>query len=373
MTKSGKKKLSFVSKITLALNIIFIGALLIAYLAPVINPAKNALPAMFGLFYPALFLLNAFFVFYWILKLRYFFLFSLAAILLGTGLFLEYVRFNKEKPVGVYKDALKVLSYNVRLFDQYKATPGQEFFTRNSIFSLIKEENPDVVCFQEFFHGNEKYFPTIGPFTEMVDIPHYHADYIKTVEDWRHYGIATFSKYPIVNQGSIHFSNSTTNSGIFTDIVFKNDTIRIFNLHLQSIHFSKADYQFVSEFIDPGIESNLSGSRVILWKLKNAFKKRSEQAVEVSKKIAESPHPVVVCGDFNDTPASFVYRTISKSLEDAFIESGRGIGSTYAGDMPFLRIDYILYSDNLEPYRFKKTEVDYSDHYPVSCYFKLKQ
>ncbi len=373
MTKSGKKKLTISSKIFLVINSFSIVTLLFAYLAPFVNPAKNAIPAMFGLFYPALFILNAFFVFYWILRLRYFFLFSFVTILLGTGLFLEYLRFNKQKPVGVYKDALKVLSYNVRLFDQYKATPGQEFFTRNSIFSLIKDENPDVVCFQEFFHGNEKYFPTIGPFTEMVSIPYYHADYIKTVEDWRHYGIATFSKYPIVNQGSIHFNNSNTNSGIFTDIVFKKDTIRIFNLHLQSIHFSKADYEFVSEFIDPGVASNFSGSKVIWWKLKSAFKKRSEQAETVRQRIAESPHPVIVCGDFNDTPASYVYRTISKNLEDAFIESGRGIGSTYAGDMPFLRIDYILYSDRLEPYKFQKTKVDYSDHYPVSCFFKIKQ
>jgi endonuclease/exonuclease/phosphatase family metal-dependent hydrolase len=325
-----------------------------------------------GLFYPVLFLVNLFFVFFWILQFRYFFLFSLVAILAGFGYFLEFVRFNKERLVGNYKDALNVLSYNVRLFDQYKAVKGQEFFTRNSIFSLIKEENADVICFQEFFHGNEKYFPTIEPFMESQGTGYYFTDYIKVFQDWKHYGLATFSKYPIVNTGTIRFENSSNNSGIFTDVVFKNDTIRIFNIHLQSIGFSKADYQFVSEFIEPGIESNISGSKVIFWKLKNAFEKRSQQAEIVSRHISESPYPVIICGDFNDTPASFAYHTISRNLKDAFDESGHGLGSTYAGDMPFLRIDYILHSDKLEPYKFKKHIVNYSDHFPVSCFFKIK-
>lgn len=372
MSKSKKTRLSFGSKVILGLNIIFIVCLFISYLSPLVNPVSNWIPAMFGLFYPAIFLLNAFFVLYWIFRFKYYFLFSLATMLLGTGFFLDYIRFNEEKPVGNYKDALKILSYNVRLFDQYKATPGQEFFTRNSIFSLIKEENPDVVCFQEFFHGNEKYFPTIGPFQEKVDIQYYYADYIKVVEDWKHYGIATFSKYPIINQGAIHFDNSTTNSAIFTDVVFKNDTIRIFNLHLQSPHFSNADYQYVSEFTDPGFESNNSGSTIIFRKLINAFKKRSDQVQVVAVKIADSPHPIVVCGDFNDTPSSFTYHTISKNLKDAFLETGKGVGSTFAGGLPFLRIDYILHSKNLESYKFRKHEVNYSDHYPVTCYFKTK-
>lgn len=372
MLKSKKTKLSWTLRIGQMLNVVSILALLVSYLSAFVDPNKTWIPAFFGLFYPALFFLNLFFVVYWIFKFKYYFVFSLAAILLGISIFFEFVRFNKEKPVGNYKEALNVLSYNVRLFDQYKATKGQELFTRNSIFSLIKEENADVICFQEFFHGNDTYFPTIGPFMESQGTGYYFTNYIKVFEDWRHYGLATFSKYPIVKTGAIRFDNSANNSGIFTDIVFKIDTIRIFNFHLQSIGFSNADYQFVSEFIDPGFESNISGSKVIFWKLKNAFEKRSEQSKIVAKYISESPYPVIVCGDFNDTPTSYTYHTISKNLSDAFIRSGRGVGSTYAGDMPFLRIDYILHSDKLTPYKFKQHKVKYSDHFPISCFFKLQ-
>ena len=372
MSKKKKEPKKWTKIFLLIINFILIIALLISYLSPYINPEKNYIPALFGLIYPALFILNTFFVIWWIIKWKKYFLFSLISILLGWNLFFKNVQFNEAKPVNNYSDAIKLISYNVRLFDQYKWTGNQNYFTRNNIYSLIKSEQADVICFQEFFHGNDRYFPTIGPFLELQQkIKYYHVDFVETIGENKHFGIATFSVYPIVNKGEIHFDNSSTNSGIFVDIVFKEDTIRIFNFHLESIRFSKADYQYVS---DPVFHNNnyQSGSSVIVWKLKTAFKKRAKQARLVAEEIKKSPYPVIVCGDFNDTPVSYTYHIISENLNDAFLESGSGLGSTYAGDLPFLRIDYIFSSPVLESYKFKKIVVNYSDHYPISCYFKIR-
>ena len=109
----------------------------------------------------------------------------------------------------------------------------------------------------------------------------------------------------------------------------------------------------------------------ISHRLKYAFRKRAHQADVLSDHIHTSPYPVIVCGDFNDTPVSYTYHKIRGDLVDAFIESGRGIGNTYSGMFPSYRIDYILHSRNLRSGGFETVRVDYSDHFPVSCLFEF--
>lgn len=370
--KSTKNSKSWFTRILLFLNWVLILALVVSYLSPITRPETTVIPALLALVYPVLLIANFIFVLFWIFRFKYYFIFSLLALLAGYNSFFKTITFNKEKPVGSYSDAIKMVSYNVRLFDQYKWAGDQNYFTRNSVFDFIHAQQADIVCFQEFFHGNEKSFPTIEPFLEKSNALNYHIDFVKTVGDKKHYGLATFTKYPIVGKGIIRFENARSNSGTYTDVIFKKDTIRVFNVHLESVRFSKADHKFVAEIIDPGQAIHSSNSRVIVQKLSQAFKKREKQADVVAQYLAESPYPVIVCGDFNDTPLSYVYRTIAKNLNDSFLEIGNGVGSTYAGGIPFLRIDFILHSDVLEPFRFKKHDVNYSDHYPLSCYFKIK-
>jgi endonuclease/exonuclease/phosphatase family metal-dependent hydrolase len=95
--------------------------------------------------------------------------------------------------------------------------------------------------------------------------------------------------------------------------------------------------------------------------------KRAEQAATLKASISISPYPVIVCGDFNDPPGSFTYHTVSGGLKDSFVESGKGTANTYNGKLPSFRIDYILYSPVFKSYNFKVTNIDHSDHFPVSC------
>jgi endonuclease/exonuclease/phosphatase family metal-dependent hydrolase len=355
----------------LAINIFFILLLLLTYLAPYINPGSIFAPAMLGLFYPLLLIINIVFVVFWLLQLKYFFLFSLAALLLGWNVMTRNISFSSKSPLQEMGSSFKFLSYNVRLFDQFRWIEGQDYFTRDAIFSFISHESPDIVSFQEFFHGSSDYFPTITPFLQLQKANHYHVDYVKEVDGKKHYGLATFSRFPIINRGNILFPNSTSNSGIYSDIVIDRDTIRVFNIHLESIRLSGDDYKFVIEFIDPGMQSQSSSSRIILGKFQRAFEKRAGQAEIVARYIQQSPYPVLVSGDFNDTPISHVYHKISSGLKDAFLESGYGFGSTYSGNIPFIRIDYILHSDRLNAAGFQKHKVQYSDHYPISSSFSI--
>jgi len=178
MTAKNKKRNKWLQSVFLLINFIVIAALALSYLSPVTSPETNVIPAILALFYPVFLILNILFIIWWIVRLRYYFLFSLAVIFAGYNIFFKTFCFNSEKPVGSYNDAMKVLSYNVRLFDQFKWTGNQNYFTRNSIFEFVHSEQADIVCFQEFFHGNEKYFPTIGPFLEKSGTKNYHVDYV---------------------------------------------------------------------------------------------------------------------------------------------------------------------------------------------------
>ena len=179
------------------------------------------------------------------------------------------------------------------------------------------------------------------------------------------FGVVTFTRYPIVNMGEIR-SESAQNMAIYTDVIIGKDTVRIFNVHLQSYLIDTRKYDIINS---PGLdeEKDLREIREIFSKLKRAFQVRAKQVREIREIINKTKYPVIVCGDFNDTPVSYAYQKIKGNLEDSFVESGSGLGLTYIGKLPSNRIDNILYSDNFESYNFEAFNYRMSDHLPVSC------
>jgi endonuclease/exonuclease/phosphatase family metal-dependent hydrolase len=110
-----------------------------------------------------------------------------------------------------------------------------------------------------------------------------------------------------------------------------------------------------------------SNIRLMIDKLRIAFPKRAEQAITVMKHVSTSPFPVVICGDFNDTPLSYTYNQFNKSMVDAFRNCSTGIGPTYVGRVPAGRIDYIFHTPDLNSMNFKIQDGVHSDHRAVSC------
>jgi endonuclease/exonuclease/phosphatase family metal-dependent hydrolase len=155
-------------------------------------------------------------------------------------------------------------------------------------------------------------------------------------------------------------------------VVIGGDTVRIFNVHLQSYKIDPDRYSVIE---NPGIprKKDLREYRELAGKYKKAMIKRAAQARLIRTKIKASPHPVIVCGDFNDTPASYAYRQTRGKLRDAFVCSGKGIGNTYVGKLPSFRIDYILHSREMKSTNFKIHRVPYSDHLPVTCEITLQK
>jgi endonuclease/exonuclease/phosphatase family metal-dependent hydrolase len=181
------------------------------------------------------------------------------------------------------------------------------------------------------------------------------------------FGLATFSNYPIISSRKMDFSNTNMSFCLVTDIAFPTDTVRVINVHLESIRFRKEDYMFVNELANNRNSGNdlKQGSRVILSKMKRAYMKRAVQVNELKAIIADSPYRTMVCGDFNDTPTSYVYRQVTEPLQDAFKIAGSGLGQTYRELLPILRIDYILPDKSMKVFHYKTIHSDLSDHYPI--------
>jgi endonuclease/exonuclease/phosphatase (EEP) superfamily protein YafD len=165
--------------------------------------------------------------------------------------------------------------------------------------------------------------------------------------------------------------NESLNGSMSSDIVIGNDTIRIYNCHLQSIRLRNDYNDLLDSLIFNYNEKQLDELKDISIRLRQAYIQRARQVDILTAHIASSTYPVIVCGDFNDTPVSYTYKSLSKNKKDVFIESGSGIGTTFRGNFPYVRIDYILYSPWFKSEYYHAEKVNWSDHYPVRVRFRL--
>jgi len=366
--KKGKRP--FINRIVIFFNHLAVLCLLTAYVAPYVSPEKFWLLAFFGLGYPVIVLVNLLFVIYWGILFNKRILYSLFALLFGWWNIHNYVQLSRNHLPAYSSKTIKVMSYNVKVFDLYNWTHNVE--TREKMFRLIKKESPDIMCFQEFFSRDSNKFDNVDSILRFPKAKYVHVEYTTEARFHQHFGIATFTQYLIINKGELDFGYHSNNICIYTDIKKGNDTFRIYNMHLQSIAFSPNDYKYIEE-LEKNVENeDVQQSKNILRRLKNAFIKRAKQADVIASSIASSPYPVIVCGDFNDTPGSYTYHTISKNLKDAFVETGNGLGRSYIGTFPSFRIDYILHSKNLKAQNFNTIREELSDHFPVTCYLEKK-
>jgi len=258
-------------------------------------------------------------------------------------------------------ETLKIMSYNTHIFGLYDS----KIFV-DSVFNYLEQEKPDVVCFQEYFqdktHRHDK---------TLKKIIAANYNYLYLEGKYHQLGLATFSTYPIIQSGIIYLPESKANKAIFTDISYNKDTIRIYNIHFQSVSLDKADYRFTDKITGTDVivkdKNTKKDVKRIFEKLKNGYAARSKQVKIIVEHIKKSPYPVIVCGDFNDIPWSYTYQQISNLLTDAFIESGKGFGYTfYLNKKLPIRIDYIFYDKKLfNSYDYTTDKLPFSDHYPV--------
>lgn len=357
----------FIKRIIFVINLGVAAAMILAKLALFISPEQFWMLAFMGLLFPFLLIVNLAFCIFWLFVYPRRALISFVILLIcipQLGSFVQ-IRIPKDSSqLKISENQLKILSYNVRLFDLYNWTENKR--TRNKIIDLVKTVDADIICFQEFFHEDTGTFNTLDTLKQIQRANKVHIAHTAHVKKVNHWGIATFSSYPIVHRGELKFRDSTDNISIYTDLKVKDDTVRVYNLHLESIRFRSEDYKALETITGKKDDTKLGGPQKILGRMRKAYIRRARQTDIIAKHILESPYPVIVCGDFNDPPTSYSYQQISNKLTDTFRAAGAGFGTTYVGLIPFLRIDYILHSrEFFKTISFEVISKKLSDHYPI--------
>ena len=318
--------------------------LLISYLLPYLPPKSFATLSVLSLGVPLLILLNILFFIYWVLQVKKQMLLSLVVLILGWSYLSSMYKFSSSKKVE-NENNISVMSYNVRLFNIFGWLPNKT--VKADITELIKKEQPDILCLQEY--------RTKDP----IELNGYYG-YNTTFNNAIKRGQALFSKFPIINSGSLEFSG-TSNNVIFADIVKAKDTIRIYNVHLQS--------SGVSTDVEK-LKKETSGQ--LFKQVSKTFKAQQTQVELFLKHKSKCPYKTIVMGDFNNTAYSYIYKEIKgDDLVDTFEEAGNGFGKTYDFKFFPLRIDFILVDKNFTVNGFKTFDNKLSDHYPIKATIAL--
>ena len=351
--------------------------LLLGLAASYVPPSSALMLAPFGLIFPAamigallgifaLLVLRRWRVLLWGALLAYFAMPALRATL-GTA----QAHSTAAQAAPDHAPYLKTMTWNVRLFDFYGWTDGREAPRRDedersgsgvkaAIFEQISQQAPDVLCLQEFyFHSDPRKYNTTDSLLSRASFADFHAVYTHHMHA-QHFGVATFSRHPIIAREAIHFESDDNNVCAVTDIVrAPGDTVRIFNAHLSSLRFQVEDYQALEGHVpDAGERARLLG------RLTRAYRLREDQMTMVLDAVAASPYPSMLCGDFNDTPVSFALFQARRLLGDAHDVCPllSALSATWQGAVPGVRIDYIFHDRAWVPSKYRQGGDLLSDH-----------
>jgi len=356
---------SFLKRLFILLNSITAVLFLLTCLSPYLHPAKWWFISLMGLGFPIMLVLLIGFLLFWLyVKPKYVFI-SIISLLIGWKSISNSFAFHlpQEFDYQKSKNTIRVVNWNVARFLELKVNNNKGSQTRLKMLDLIKAQHADVLCLQEFFHSTDStLYDNISYVQKKLGFPYYYYSWDGDGHlQW--FGQIIFSKYPIIDSGKITYPRpGQPESLIHADILFNGDTVRFYTTHLQSVQFKKQDYQTIEEIKNRN-DSLLQNSKNIFSKLKRALILRATQAEIVKEATRQSPHPYLITGDFNDVPNSYTYNTIRGGLQDAFLKKEFGIGRTYSGLSPTLRIDYILATHDFNVLQFDRIVRDYSDHY----------
>lgn len=364
-----KKKTNRFDLIILILNILVALLLLLSYLAPSTDPRSFSLIAVLGFVQILLFATNILFAIYWLFrKTKWYSLISVICIIVGYGSLSMHIGFRASTADDYTKSAssIRVMAYNVHGFDGIDIYNDQKITSK--MLTLVKDAQPDIVTFEEFYNQNSREADSVK---KIINSPYYFFKSYKktrvspdTIADA---GNAIFSKYPIIDSGSIKSTSLLATKAIFVDLKREKDTIRVYCVHLAAV---KMDQNKKVGYLNGNLGS--ANSSYIESVLTNGFIRRSYQVDKIKANIDSCKYPYIIMGDFNDTPNSYSVNTLGAGLKDAFKEKGSGYVTTYYTLYP-LQIDHILASPVFNVLSYKTVNKQLSDHKPIVADLELKQ
>ena len=335
--------------LSIVFSFILLGLSIFAHFSGHISPEKSIFSAYLSLGKPILVLANVIMLLYWICRWKRWVFVSLIAIIANY----QFITANWNPFGGGEKNAnnpLKIITYNTHSF-------GGEItgYSAKEFADMANNKDVDIICFQEYAGNNdftnEKLCNTYSKFLPYYYIPEGRS-------------MAIFSRYPIKQSQVIEFP-TTNNCALWADVDKEGKTIRLFNVHMQTTSFDRMR----SKAAQARAIENEEGQRQIYMNYNDNLEinmiERSRQSRLVKGIVSATEYPIILCGDFNDTPGTYTYETLKGDLEDGFQEVGNGYAATYKGFKNLLRIDYIFHSPSMKAVEYETIDFDMSDHNPV--------
>lgn len=378
MAKKKGGKLKALGKFLLIVaTIVSSVALLFSLAAKFILPSVSSTIAYCGLFFPYLLFVNFALTFIWLFIEPLWSLLPVTVILLNVNNIDRHFQFRGIDKPEVCANCLKVMSYNAKAFNIYDS--DQKTLNRQ-VIQFLQNEKPDILCIQEYSYdrSGKTGFNSTESIINALNIKDNEKTH-KVLLPYKNklgyeFGMAIFSKYRIVGGGIVDTTESSSNKSMYVDIRYNSDTLRIYNIHLASMHLDSADYETGKAIWAGSYDSTFNNkAQKLSNKISAAYVVRQKQAKAIRDHINDCPYPVILCGDFNDSPASFSYNKIMRGLKDSFRSSGKGTGTTYiGGNFPAYRIDYIAHDKQYNDFQYTVCKnLTVSDHYPIYTYISI--
>ena len=264
------------------------------------DPAKGTAMAMIVYALPFLIMIDAVLLLFWLLRRRWHWAAIPALALLCC---IRYVGTLWQPSIfsgaDDTKSGIKVATYNVARF-------GREIngAKAESILSVMRKHQVDVFCVQEYMEASG----------DTVNSGRYKGFFDNMAMG--HDDMVIFSRHRILDSKDIDFGEGTNNSAMWADIDFNGKTIRVFNVHLQTTGINRTLHQIDKQVMQGAEVESGRMLRAIYGNYTYGMGVRARQADMVAAEIAQCKYPVIVCGDFNDVPYSYVYNTMKGDLVD---------------------------------------------------------
>ena len=324
---------SFVVNLIAGANIATILLMLLAGYSDRLNPVDHPILSVMGMTFPIFLLANLLFLFFWLTvkwKKAWIPIAGFAAAYVPITLFMP-LNMRQDVPKGT----IKLISYNVDV-DTWRRFVFQRY--------------------QKIYHYND------------TTVLHQNALTFN--------GVGIHTRFPIIRKERIWYP-SNTNGSVAYYLNTGKDTLLVINNHLEGTHLSDEERNNYKRLLRGKMERDTAKaeSMFLIEKLGNNNARRAPQAEAVHRYIEEHrQYPIIVCGDFNDTPISYARRTIAQGLTDCFQETGRGLGLSYNQKGFYFRIDHLLCSPDLQPFNCQiDDKMDASDHFPLICHIKMRE
>lgn len=337
------------------LNIVLTVLTSLAYALPFLAPKIFPFLSVLSLVLPLFLILNGLFFIYWTFQFKKQMFLSGLVLLIGITFINKFYKFSATNLPKSQND-FTVMSYNVRLFNLFEWINIKD--VPEKIQDFINIQNPDILCIQEFSSSSNK-----------IDLRIYKHEYILKSGNKIKTAQAIFSKFPIVNKGEIIFPNSNNNA-IFADIKKGKDTIRIYNMHLESLKISPD----VTDINEGNNELDQSKTEKIIERISSAFEAQQIQSDFIKLHKDSCKFAIIICGDMNNSAYSYVYRSIRGNLNDTFEEAGQYFGQTFNFKYYPARIDYIFADKKIKVKEFNNfSDFKFSDHTPIMTRLEISE